>query len=280
MGPTNDRLRLHFISGLPRSGSTLLAALLRQNPRFHARMSSPLCGLFTGLLTGMAGESAALVSAAQRERVLRGLFDSYYANQADKAVVFDTNRMWPAKLPALLQIFPHAKLLCTVRNLAWIMDSIERLVRHNAFQPSRLFVDDAERASVFSRVEALGQRNRLVGAAWSSLKEAFYGPQADSLLLIEYEYLTRAPQRTMELIYQFLGEPGFAHDFDHVEYDEPAFDATLATPGLHRVGKVVRYVERRTILPPDLFARFDALNFWTDPAPSLANLIMSKPQAV
>ncbi|MBU0835751.1 MAG: sulfotransferase, partial [Gammaproteobacteria bacterium] len=26
----------HFISGLPRSGSTLLAALLRQNPRFHA----------------------------------------------------------------------------------------------------------------------------------------------------------------------------------------------------------------------------------------------------
>jgi hypothetical protein len=29
----------HFISGLPRSGSTLLAAILRQNPRFHP--SSP-----------------------------------------------------------------------------------------------------------------------------------------------------------------------------------------------------------------------------------------------
>jgi sulfotransferase len=27
---------LHFISGLPRSGSTLLAALLRQNPFLHA----------------------------------------------------------------------------------------------------------------------------------------------------------------------------------------------------------------------------------------------------
>jgi hypothetical protein len=26
--------RLHFISGLPRSGSTLLSAILRQNPRF------------------------------------------------------------------------------------------------------------------------------------------------------------------------------------------------------------------------------------------------------
>ena len=28
--------KLHFISGLPRSGSTLLAGLLRQNPRFAA----------------------------------------------------------------------------------------------------------------------------------------------------------------------------------------------------------------------------------------------------
>lgn len=26
--------RYHFISGLPRSGSTLLAAILRQNPRY------------------------------------------------------------------------------------------------------------------------------------------------------------------------------------------------------------------------------------------------------
>jgi len=34
--------RLHFISGLPRSGSTLLSAILRQNPRFYAGMTSPV----------------------------------------------------------------------------------------------------------------------------------------------------------------------------------------------------------------------------------------------
>ena len=32
---------MHLISGLPRSGSTLLAALLRQNPRFEAGISGP-----------------------------------------------------------------------------------------------------------------------------------------------------------------------------------------------------------------------------------------------
>ena len=34
--------RMHFISGLPRSGSTLLPALLRQNLLFSAAMTSPV----------------------------------------------------------------------------------------------------------------------------------------------------------------------------------------------------------------------------------------------
>ena len=48
--------RFHFISGLPRSGSTLLAAILRQNPRFSAGMSSSLCPLFTSAINVMGGE--------------------------------------------------------------------------------------------------------------------------------------------------------------------------------------------------------------------------------
>ncbi len=263
---------LHFISGLPRSGSTLLAGLLRQNPRFHARMSSPVCGLFTSLIASMGGEGSMFITPAQRERILRGLFENYFSEFSDKPVLFDTNRMWCAKLPPLLQLYPGAKVICMVRNVAWIMDSIERLVRRNAFEPSKLF-GDGERATVYSRCDALGSRDRLVGMSWTAMKEAFYGDQANNLLVVEYEYLTRAPQKTMQLIYGFLGEDAFEHDFDNVEYDEPEFDQALATPGLHTVGRKVRFEERRTLLPPDLFERFDKLSFWNDPAPSLANLI-------
>jgi sulfotransferase len=270
--PTDRVPHLHFISGLPRSGSTLLAALLRQNPDFHAGMSSPLCHLFTGLLNGMAGEGHGFISTAQREQVLHGLFGSWLAGHAGRTAVFDTNRMWTARLPALVRLYPQVKLVCMVRNVAWIMDSIERLVRGNALLPSRLFAD-GERATVYSRVEALSARDRLVGAAWSALKEAFYGGDADHLLVIEYDYLAKAPARVLQLVYRFLGEAPFAHDFEHVDYDAPDFDAQLATPGLHRVGRTVRFEERASILPPDLFARFDRMAFWTDPAPSQANLV-------
>lgn len=91
-----------FISGLPRSGSTLLSALLLQNPRFHAGMTSPVGSLLGQFSAG--SEFAPLTDQALR-RLLHGLFDNYYADQTDKSVVFDTNRMWSAKLPALLNLF-------------------------------------------------------------------------------------------------------------------------------------------------------------------------------
>jgi sulfotransferase len=45
---------IHFISGLPRSGSTLLSAILRQNPRFHAGMTGPVGSLVDANLRVMS----------------------------------------------------------------------------------------------------------------------------------------------------------------------------------------------------------------------------------
>jgi sulfotransferase len=41
---------IHFISGLPRSGSTLLAALLLQNPTLHAGITSGVGSLVGTIL--------------------------------------------------------------------------------------------------------------------------------------------------------------------------------------------------------------------------------------
>ncbi|MFO1072648.1 MAG: sulfotransferase [Geminicoccaceae bacterium] len=263
---------LHFISGLPRSGSTLLAGILRQNPRFHAAMTGPVGTLFGVMLNAMGGanETALFLDQAQKQALLRGLFETYYRPQAGKGVVFDTNRAWCARLPALRALFPEARVICCVRNPAWIMDSIERLVRTNAFEPSRLFATPEERATVFSRVEALAHRDRLVGFAWSALKEAYYGEHSASLLLLEYDILCQRPREVMRLIYEFLGEPWHEHDFERVEYAEPEFDAQLATPGLHTVKTRVAFTPRRTVLPPDLFEKYASLAFWRDPRGSAA----------
>ena len=278
MAPMSATRRFHFISGLPRSGSTLLSAILRQNPRFHAGISSPVAALVSGVLSQVSAgsEFASLVDQQQRRALLRGLFDSYYSASPNEVVV-DTNRQWCGKLPLLRDLFPQAKVIACVRNVAWVMDSIERLYRANPYENTRLFGANAGRSSVYTRMEGLAQHDQLVGSAWAALREAYYGEHADAILLVDYELLTRAPEQVLPLIYDFLGEPAFAHDYDNIDYDAVDFDLQLGVPGLHRVRRKVSYEPRRTILPPDLFYKYSKLSFWGDRSGSNANVISNQP---
>lgn len=256
----------HFISGLPRSGSTLLSALLRQNPRFHADMSSPVGGLFSTLLTDMSArnEGAVFIDNAKRRRILKGLFDNYYADLGEE-VIFDTNRLWCSKLSSLKTLFPESRVIACVRNVAWIVDSIERLVQKNAFEPSSIF-NYQSGGTVYTRANGVAGSDGLVGFAYDALKQAIYGEEApDRLLLVRYESLTQNPKATLNAIYAFLGEPVFEHDFEHIEYDDRGFDAKAGTPGLHAVSEKIEPNTRKTILPPDLFKRFENDAFWQDP---------------
>lgn len=264
----------HFISGLPRSGSTLMAAILRQNPRFHAGMSSPVASLYEGLIAQVSAgsEASSMVTVEQRARLLRGLFDLYYEDRPEP-VILDTNRAWTANISSLAKLFPNSKMICTVRDVNWVLDSLERQFRANNFENTLLFGTAAERATVYTRTEALAGANRLVGFAYHALREACWGDNAGRLVMVDYDLLVEEPARVIELVYSFLGEEPFEHDFDNVTYDAPQFDQQLGLHGLHRVHKKVRPQPRRTILPPDLFSRYDGMAFWRDLQDSAAFLI-------
>lgn len=266
----NDvRNAIHFISRLPRSGSTLLAALLRQNPRFHAGVTSPVGSLFAALLRQMSqeNETAVFVDDDQRRWLLRACFDAYYSGIHPEKLVFDTCRGWTTRLPALVELFPDLRMICCVRYPAWIVDSVERLIRRNKFEPSKIFNFNPG-GTVYSRADGLSSGTGMLGFAFNALREAIYGEHSDRLLLVRYEILTSNPLGTLAAIYGLIGEPLFSHDEQHMEPDYAAmeFDARLGAPRLHEVGSAVRVPSRPTILPPDLFARFEKDVFWDDPA--------------
>ena len=96
--------RVHFISGLPRSGSTLLSAILRQNPRFSASMTSPVSALFGAVHPKMCGgEFGVFFDDEKRTAVLKSIFNGYYPS-ASEQVIFDTNRTWTGKVSLLGQL--------------------------------------------------------------------------------------------------------------------------------------------------------------------------------
>jgi len=116
----------------------------------------------------------------------------------------------------------------------------------------------------------------MVGFAWHALREAVYGEFASQIVLVEYDLLAARPNDVIGLLYEFLGEEPYAHDFENVSYDAPKFDAQLGLEGLHRVHKVVAPRPRTTVLPPDLFERYGKLSFWRDMPGSKAFKIVAK----
>jgi sulfotransferase len=138
-------LKIHFISGLPRSGSTLLAAVLRQNPALHARVSTPLADLVERM---SAHQGSLFISAEQRERMLRGIIESYYLERSQSRVIFDAN------------------LICCIRNPAWILDSLERAVRSNPSSTSVMFGHRV--SNVYQRAEVV-MKERFVSTGRRSM---------------------------------------------------------------------------------------------------------------
>jgi sulfotransferase len=269
------RAKIHFISGLPRSGSTLLSALLAQNPRFHAGITGPLapmCGSVHQQISGNA-EFAALFDDRRIERILKGLVDAYYFDVFQSKLIFDTNRSWTARASLIAALYPQARIVCCVRSVGWIIDSIERLRARFPLKVSRLFPQHA--SSLYARVDALmNSETGLIGSAWSMLREAWFSEFASRLIVLPYDTLVSHPERTMRRLYRELNEHYFSHDFDHVEHEAVDYDENLGLPGLHTVRRVVAPIEREPVIPPDLFARYSGSHFWDDPDLNPRNVVV------
>lgn len=256
---------IHFIAGLPRSGSTLLSAILRQNPLVHAMMSSPLEHVFSSTTAAMSGQNYfyRFITDVQRERIVRNIFDAYYADTPHEWI-FDTNRNWTAKLPALVRLFPEAKIICCVRDLVSIMNSFEYLVLQNPYEVSRLFNWDPK-VNVYGRYERLMAGDGAVGRAMNALKEGYYGAYRDRLVIVEYDSLVTSPKTAIDSVYRATGLPAFEHDFNNVAYDDRGFDSYIGLPDMHTVRPVVSPAKKPVIIPADLVERLRGAEFWRRP---------------
>jgi sulfotransferase len=252
----------HFISGLPRSGSTLLSTIQNQNPDFNADISSPLARFVRAIITeSHAGPGYHLQCDEQRRiKLIQGLVENYYYD-TDASVCFNTNRGWTALVDALAISHPDSKVICCVRDINWILDSFETLFRKNPFSISKMYSPE-EATTVHTRCDALMSPGHTLKFAGDSLHEAITGPNANKIFLVEYEQLAKSPEKVMKALYNFISEPYFSHDFTLVEASYDEFDADANINGLHKIRKGVSFVSRESILPKNIWEKYSNQEFW------------------
>lgn len=250
----------HMISGLPRSGSTLLSSILRQNPVMHASITDPLATMVRGVIeTSVDGPGMRTeVPVSRRKNLVRALFDGYYQD-VDKNICWNTNRAWTRLLPQIQEVYPSSRVLVCVRDLKWVLDSFETAHRRHPFDKNSIFGGIGD--SVYDRMNMLMDKNGIVEFAYTGVKQAITSAEKHMLMLIEYEQLCRNPQGVLQAVYNFIGEPYYSHDFDAVEASWDEYDAEIGMQ-LHKIHSRVEWRPRETILPPDILSQYSNMEVW------------------
>tara|TARA_A100001201_G_scaffold7150_1_gene11544 strand:- start:5226 stop:6017 length:792 start_codon:yes stop_codon:yes gene_type:complete len=252
----------YFISGLPRSGSTLFSAILKQNPNFYADIASPveaLTGSSIDIITG--AESNLTISEKQRKNLLYGIFDGYYQH-IEKPVIFDTSRSWTRKTNLLKTLFPYTKIICLVRDVVSILNSFEVILNKNSLYTNQIN-EKVFSKNIHSRVQEIFDRSII--DYYSFLQEGLsINPQM--MHIIEYDNLCREPEKIFRGVYEFLEKPYYHHDFENVEYSNKDFDRVCGVKDLHTVKKRVDYDPPKCILPLEIVKKYKnmKMEFWKD----------------
>jgi len=264
---------IYFLSGMPRSGNTVLSAILNQNPDVYSSELSPVSTMLFNLDKSITVSQNTNRSKLNKERVnktMSNLVHEYYSD-IDKQHIFDREKFWatPENFNMILKyITKSPKFIFTVRPLLEVLASYITIMPYNIKKDMynigwkyKTFLTENDNMCDF-----------LMTSEKSSLKGFFESyitindPRYKEMFhIVEYSSLVANPQKTMNEIYDFIGIENYIHDFSNIESKEKINDEQIGLPAdLH---KVRSELSPSTIKPEDclsdyILTKYSTMDFW------------------
>lgn len=258
--------QFHCMTGLPRSGSTLLSSLLSQNPHIHASQNSTLITLLWHTIDQYEKEEAtqAFKVDNQLHNTLFYMAHGFYAH-IDKQIVVDKSRAWAYNFSVAKDSFRNnPKLIATVRSIPDILASFIALANKNpnnyidaTLKKNNMPINDD------TRCEFLVSKGGTLFESWESLKFG-YTHHREQILIVEYDDLSENPEKELKRIYDFIEQPYFDHDFGNIINKTPENDDVYGIKDFHTVRKKLQKSPNNSldILGKDRYNRYNGGEFW------------------
>lgn len=245
---------IFFLSGLPRSGSTVLSAILNQNPRIHSTTTSGLIECMGSLCSAWESSPTTTAQGAEKEeiyRMLRSVLNGKYEN-IKKNIIIDKNRGWvnPTILATMSQVLGYApKIIATVRSTADCAASFVRVVKPDDLG---FFLNNSPLI-------------KHLKSSYASLKIG-YESNTESILFVEYDDLVLSPQKQLDRIHDFLGIEKYQYDYENIDTKVVAEQDELAwgIKNLHSISPVLKKMNHTSSKEVLLqyFDSYDQPRFW------------------
>jgi len=243
-------VNFNVITGLPRSGSTLLCNLLNQRPDTYASSTSALPQVANGIatvLTNSPEETSRLENIPGTDdhhvRIVRNLIEGWH--DTDKPVVFDKSRGWARNALLLHSAIPDAGIIVTVRDPREVLASIERRNRETGvYEPG---------GDLFARCNTQVAENGLVGGPIGGVEDLIRR-KLPNVEFVTYDQFVAAPARTMATIEKVCGLEPHEYDFDNVESTATDADVVYRNKFPHKGSGPVKPVESgwSDVIPDDI----------------------------
>ena len=253
--------QLHFISGMPRTGSTLLVNVLAQNPDHFVTPTSGLIHLVRSVMKTWPECQEFRAQGLENAKPyvlggLRGLMTGFFEQPlAEGQVVFDKSRGWLHYIEQLEEILgERVKVVTLVRDVRAVVGSFEKVYRRRGIEfryPEGADLHTVQ--SVESRARRALKADRVTGRSILRLRDALQRCP-DRLLLVPYRHFTMDPQGSLDTIHDWLGLPKFKYDTEHVEQVTHEDDNYLGVD-LHHIRPKIEPQEKepwKRVLPAEL----------------------------
>lgn len=228
---------IHFISGLPRSGTTLITNIFKQNPLIHGEAVSSLASIFASINANWSNMEANVEynNLEAKKGLLKHSLHGYYSH-IDRPIVFDKDRGWISLIPQVEAVLDRqVKILVCVRNPAEILASFEKLRKDNPLFFTRVDSSLREGSNISSRAYYYASPEGPLGLAHRNLRDAVTMGYMDRLLFVDYNRFCSTPKSQMKRIYDFFELTNFSHDFDNIEQTDKYNDLGVGLPNLHKI---------------------------------------------
>lgn len=229
--------KMFFMSGLQRSGSTLIGSLISQNPDFYVSPTSPLMDYLchSERLINSLTENYTFDGREVNKSMSKLAFEGFYSH-VDKKFIVDKHRGWTRNARTIEKISgTNPKIIATYRPISENVCSFIKLAEKD--KNNKLDEDlRNNNLEINNRNRALYIWKNWTSEIYDSLK---YGldNNKDNIHVMHYNDIVNQPQKELDKMYDFLQVERYdRHYFENIQNSlSEQKDEVWGFKGLHDI---------------------------------------------